>query len=211
MKIPKNLLQKSKEYTICVSSGVDSISACHWLFFNYRLKNIKVLHFNHNLRIQNNIMERKVEDFCSFYGFPLTKFRLKNIPKQDENSLRQQRVEYYLKNEANYINCHHLNDAVESYVANVFTGNPDYTPIRWETEFENGSVIYHPFLKFPKRFFIQYAKENHLMRFVEEDDTNKDLGIRRNHIRHVIVPEMNKWSNLETIVRKKFYERNIKV
>jgi len=155
-------------------------------------------------------MENKVKSFCSEFDFPLEVITLSgnNI---DEKSLREERLNHFKKEQKKFINCHHLNDAVENYVSNTFTGKPEYVPIRWKTELDNWSEIYHPFLKTPKRFFRKYAEENGLNVYIEEDETNIDLSIRRNHIRHVIVPAMNKWSNLETIVRKKFYEKTDRI
>lgn len=207
MTIPRGLLNKEDTYFVGVSGGVDSIAACHWLKYRYRMKNVWGLHFNHNLREQNNKMETKVAEFCAEFEIPVV-FKTLVCPNCDEHSLRQERIKHITSFQTNVINCHHLNDAVESYVSNTFTGHPEYVPIKWKTEFDNGSVIYHPFLRFKKQFFIDYAKENNLFHFVEEDETNTDVSIRRNHIRHVIVPEMNRWSNLETVVRKKFYAKN---
>lgn len=199
----------------CVSAGVDSIAACHWLIHRYHIRsmvNFQIVHFNHGLRPQNDEMQQKVESFAKEFNLFLDVFKL-HADTTDERHLRDLRLsrmkEYAVTrsfaDKPWFMTAHHLNDAVENYINNTISGNPEYMPISLASSFDEFNII-HPFLKTSKRELIEYAEENDLMRFVVEDDTNEDNKYKRNHIRNVVIPELNKWTNLETIVRKKFYE-----
>lgn len=200
----------------CVSGGVDSIAACHWLVNKYRVQkrnpSFSVLHFHHGLRDQNDEMHRKVRWFAQENDLSfVVQYLTPN--KHDENSLRACRIASMCKlsqmaeSQLTFITAHHLDDAVENYVMNCMSGTPEYMPISKETDFGGFRVI-HPFVTVTKTELQQYADEHKLMKFVEEDETNCDLNFKRNHIRKVIVPEIRRWSNLRTVVRNKFYGNN---
>jgi tRNA(Ile)-lysidine synthetase-like protein len=190
IKIIKELLSKDQIYYFSVSSGIDSISAFHWM----KSKNYSVvpIHFNHKLRVQNDIMEQKFIEFCE-------KIRAKYIIGRAENSLktenecRQSRINFYksiFKNNESIITAHHLNDWIESYLLNCFRGKPNHNPFNLISNFENFNII-HPFLVSRKKDLIQYAERNHLLDYVVEDETNfHKKGSRRNWIRNIILPEM---------------------
>jgi len=194
-------------FFVCVSGGIDSIAAGHWLKFNYHKKSFGVYHFNHWLGSINDEMEESVTKFCVDFDIPLhysyrTECRYEDI---SENGLRQWRLDVMKDMGGKFITAHHLNDACENYLSNCFHGNPEYKPIQEFSQF-NGFSIYHPFLKTTKQDFIDYANENDLMKYVVEDPTNKDTKYKRNWIRNVIVPEINQRElGLEKIVLKKFY------
>lgn len=201
----------------CVSAGVDSVAGCHWLVKQFHIckrVSFQILHFNHGLRPQNDVMERKVVELAEYLNIPLTRIRL-NPLSTSECDLRDARIAEYVTlakpfhSEPVFINFHHLNDAVENYVNNCMSGVPEYTPIRYQTDYalESSFKVVHPFLRIPKRELVEYGLKEELERFIEHDETNmQEDYCKRNHIRHNIVPMMNKWTNLETIVKKKFYE-----
>lgn len=216
----QNFLKNHEPQAIfaCVSGGVDSIAGTHWLInqFNILKRNIpfKIVHFNHGLREQNDQMEIKVRSFAEYNNVECLVVKF-SPEKTDEQSLRELRIAAYHSLVSSYkpekpnqrpifINYHHLNDAIENYLFNVMAGTPEYVPIPDVTTFKDFYIL-HPFLTIPKRDLTDYALEHKLFRFVEEDETNSDDKYKRNHVRNVIIPEMNRWTNLETIVKKKFY------
>lgn len=209
IKVNPEFVPKDDFYFL-VSGGVDSIAAAHWMIHNYRRK-CKILHFNHKVQPANEEMYENVWRFTLDFrtGGRFINRDLDEEPAFKDTSeagLRAWR-QYKLRGlGGNFMTAHHLNDAVESYLMNCFSGTPEYQPISWNTMFIDSHTLWHPFLYTPKRDLIHYANENNLMQYVVEDPSNKDNSPKRNWIRNVIVPELDGRSmGIETIVRKKFY------
>jgi tRNA(Ile)-lysidine synthase len=212
MKFFNNLLDKTKEYTFLVSGGVDSIASCHWLSQRTRLK-IKVLHFNHNWQPANKQMEDSVRDFCDTHSLPfqaITRQVEQSMGKQTENDFRQWRLAYMAEQtgHTNYVTAHNLGDCVEQYFMNFLKGCPEYKPIQEKTEFSN-FTIFHPFLLTTKEQMVEWARKNDLTKWVVVDPTNNDLKYQRNWVRHQMLPLIAERTNLETVVRRKFYQKKI--
>jgi tRNA(Ile)-lysidine synthase len=200
------------------SSGVDSIAMTHYALTRRkkmfdRFGSMLALHFNHNLREENDLME---ESFCKFMGdkFPdLTCIVIKNPNKKlkTEDQLRKFRLSYLQNFHSNVIlTAHHLDDAVESYILNTIRGHPEYLPMPFVTKHEDSQLAFcKPFLFTKKKDFIEYAEKHDLMKYVVDDSTNKVTnGSRRNLIRNEILPIFKREKvGLEKIVEKRMRER----
>jgi tRNA(Ile)-lysidine synthase len=192
-------------FTVCVSSGVDSIAAAHWLKHNYH-KKFNILHFNHDVQDINENMEDRVAAFADDFGIKcLYEYRFySSFTDTSENGLREWRLSVMKGYGGKFITAHHLDDACENFLQRTLSGNPEYKPIQEFTQFE-GFSIYHPFLTTTKQDFIDYANENGLMKYVVEDPTNKINDANRNWLRNVVIPEISTRINLRSVVKRKFY------
>ena len=75
------------------------------------------------------------------------------------------------------------------------------------TKFKNFNII-RPFLLSSKDKILEWAKKYELFNFVHEDSTNCDLTIRRNYIRHELLPLMKKNAiSPEKVVKKLVFEK----
>ncbi len=204
MRIFNRFLPK-EELTFLVSGGVDSIAGCHWLKTAYR-QQINILHFNHKCQHINDKMEQQVKAFAAFLGVQIRVItRLPDSPFDcTEAGLREFRLSELAKIGGRYCTGHHLGDATESYIQNMLRGCPEYKPIQEKTKFQN-FTIFHPFLLTTKQDMIDYIQQHDLQQFVVEDPTNNETKNQRNWIRNIILPEIKTRTNLETTVRKKFY------
>jgi tRNA(Ile)-lysidine synthetase-like protein len=204
IKIIKNILPKEKEYFLAVSMGVDSVAA--YLFLKNKGYNINPIHFNHKLRLQNDLMEQKYLELCkNTNSKPIIGYG-ENL--QTENDCRQARINFYKNfcDNGTIITAHHLDDYVESYLLNCFRGHPDKEAFSLESQFENFKII-HPFLLTRKKDFKQYLDRNNYLCYTVEDESNSSTkGSRRNWIRKKIIPEMIK----NKLSLEKFAERKIK-
>ena len=101
--------------------------------------------------------------------------------------------------------CHHLDDAVESYLMNTFTGKvTGRHPLPISTTRTNYKVL-RPFIRTKKKNIIKYAQHYDLMKWVKEDKSNEDLTIRRNWIRLKLRPEIeSEYGSLNKVVAKKY-------
>lgn len=193
------------QFMVAVSGGVDSIAAAHLLKRIYKDRLVGIFHFNHNTRFQNFVMMEKSREFAFSLGL---NFHCSFRDKKDdisESALREDRLQAMKELGSDLILCQHLDDAVESYVMNMLRGCPEYTPIPEVTAFhQTDKFIYRPFLKTRKKDFIDYAKNNDLMKYVEEDETNENTTYRRNFIRHEVLPMFADFG-LPKVVLRKFY------
>lgn len=203
IKIIKKIIPKNKKYYFAVSMGVDSVAA--FIFLRSKGYAVDPIHFNHKLRIQNDLMEMKFLELCEATNSkPIVGYG-KNLNTEAE--CRNARLDFYEKFcNGNIITAHHMDDYIESYLLNCFRGHPNREPIPLESKFNNFKII-HPFLLSRKKDFKQYLERNDYLCYTVEDETNGlTKGSRRNWIRQQIVPEMIK----NKLSLKKFAEIKIK-
>lgn len=195
--ISEILPNKNQDVYVAVSMGVDSVAAMFYL--SYHGYQLKPVHFNHKMRPQNDEMQENfrqmVNDYCYGgrseigYGYDL----------KTEDECRKARLEFFrdLPSKENkiIITAHHLDDYQESYLLNCFRGHPEYKPMNLISDFGSFKII-HPFLLTEKKDFIQFTErfdKGKLKKYITQDETNDIIkGSRRNWIRNVIVPEMEK-------------------
>ena len=207
IKVDRSLIPEG-EFYVAVSGGVDSIAAAHLLIRLYGAR-VKVAHFNHNLRPQNQTMQEGVELFCHHFSTECVVGKRDAFWTKSEDVLREERMEFFKSLYSNVVCCHHNGDAVESYFMNMLRGCPEYVPIPTCTPLDNCKLIkpkmlIRPFMRTKKEDFVNYAVNNKLISYIVEDETNKDSSYRRNWIRNEILP-MFKQFGLSKIVAKKFY------
>jgi tRNA(Ile)-lysidine synthase len=156
-------------------------------------------------------MQERVSKFCNTFNLKLVTGSLDDFPAgsstSTEDSLRNARLSFFgsIPNNPSIVLAHHLDDAVESYLMNCLVGTPEYIPIPERSEWESFTV-HRPFLKNRKKVFINWIKKNNLEKFIVHDETNQDYSFRRNHIRNVVIPSIEKtYEGLPKVVKKKFY------
>lgn len=194
---------------VCVafSGGVDSVAVAHFLKVKAR-KKVKLLHYNHGLRQQNDLMQMVSFEFSKEFGCSFITEKREASQKNSEADLREDRLKFLSKYTKNVLTGHHLDDAVESYFINTFRGHSEYTlpipPISHFTEYN--LTIHRPFIIQKKETLVRYVEDNNLTMFVVEDETNKDEHHLRNFIRNSILPltSQRKDINVETIIKKRY-------
>ena len=185
----KQIVPQKDRVAVAVSMGVDSLAA--YFFLKNRGYGVFPIHFNHKLREQNDVMEKKFLEL-NISGSKIGCF---NGNGGTESDFREARFDFFRKvceeTGCKYvITAHHLDDCVESYLLNCFRGHPEYKPMSLATKFDGFSVL-HPFLLTEKQDFIDYVQKYDLARYVVADETNDVIkGSRRNWVRNVIIPEM---------------------
>ena len=174
MKVIKQLIPKTR-FVLALSGGSDSLAAA--IYFKDKYDFVAV-HFNGNFIPQDSITQANVERFCEVYEIPLV-VELSNVAYVDGSKEAFCRGERYIAlgracknlNIDNVVTGHNLQDAVTSYLWNVFRGNPDFNPIPFETHFEFPDFkVTRPFLLTSKA----EMKESVPQEFVTEDETLLD-------------------------------------
>lgn len=200
-----NSLVPDGSFYVAVSGGVDSIAGVD-LLHRFNPGRVKIFHYNHNLRERNHTMQAAVEAYAEYRNIPLVISIRGSDIGDSEAALRVDRMDAYKALNSDIVVCHHLDDAVESYIMRMIEGNPEYVPIPTQTFFTNSNNrIFRPFLRTYKQDFIDYVDKKNLDVYVVEDETNYDSSYcRRNYIRNEVVPKF-KGMGLPKVVLKKFY------
>lgn len=200
----KNELIEGEEIWVSCSGGIDSIAGAHYLLKKLKLQ-VKLFHYNHNLRDQNDEMEEAVRKFAADYNLPIVVKKLTQMCGTGEAELRHNRylTLQAVANQGTVVTCHHLDDCIESYLMNCFNGTPEYSPIPVSTKFGDTQVV-RPFLLTPKKVFSGYASAYNLDEYIVEDETNQDQKYRRNWVRHRARPVIEEhYPGIRKVVLKK--------
>lgn len=204
IRIDRKLIPTYQFY-VAVSGGIDSLAGAH-LLHRFNPGRVSIFHYNHNLRLQNDMMEHEVRRFAHDISIPFVTEKRDAGGLSDEASLREDRMAAFRKLNSPIVLCHHLDDAVESYVMNMLKGKPEHVPITKMTQLVcSHSTLLRPFIRTRKKDFIDYAESNSICEYLTEDETNIDpTHCRRNYIRHKVLP-MFQGMGLPKVVLKKFY------
>lgn len=207
IKIDYQILPK-EEFYVAVSGGNDSIAASHVLLL--KKKKFSIIHINHKFIPEDDAIADSVKSYAKNLGVEC-KILESPYPPDFENHLgsegwcRKIRMDLFSSLDKNIIMCHHLDDAIESYLMNAFRGNPHYCPIPFETRLNDKCKIIRPFLFTRRQDFEDYVELNPtLKQHIFYDPMNNDLTRMRNWTRHLIIPTIGKqYQGLPKVVRKK--------
>jgi tRNA(Ile)-lysidine synthase len=212
IKVCKELLPKEK-FVLALSGGVDSLAIAH--FLKQSKKNFLAVHNNAKYIAEDDHYERMVVNFCADFDIPLvTKTNTIKVKKSKgaEADCREQRYDVLLNvcsehNIKKIVVCHHLDDCVESYLMNCLNGNSDFIPIPFVTRYPTAFVT-RPFMLTEKSSLLQYVINKGIESYVAEDILNTDLKLKRNWIRHVLLPTIEtKYPGLKKVVKKKMQQQ----
>lgn len=205
-----SLAKRNERVVLLCSSGVDSIAVSHYFLQKFIKKfDVSLLHFNHKLRPQNDLMEESFKAFVKTFTVPYKVEHL-SCENKTEDACRKARLESMRAyTDCTFITAHHLDDCAESYLLNCIRGKEGFLPIPFHTELNDGNCINRPFLFNRKKDLIAYAEKHDLLKYVVEDETNLQVkGSRRNLIRNELLPILEREKvGLTSIVEKKMVER----
>ncbi len=187
------------------SGGLDSTVLLHQLT---QCKNPEItskliaVHVNHGLSDSADDWQNHCITQCQKLKVPIKALSIKIKPEKGESleaiarAARYQALASFMTANSFLVTAHHEDDQIETFLLQLFRGAgikglaamPEIRP------FTRG-YLFRPLLSFTKKALEAYAIKHHLSWI--EDDSNTDFRIRRNFIRHQILPELNKlWPNL---------------
>lgn len=191
-KIPSNVV-------VACSGGIDSMVATH--FFLQGRRGVRLAYFNHDTSYSARA-QQFVEDYANKNNLDLFIGRVKGTKgkRSMEEFWRDERYAFFNRIQTNYLTtCHHLDDAVETWVMSALHGQCKLIPYR------RGPNIYRPFLMTSKKGIVEYATRKNVEWL--EDPSNKRTEYIRNHIRHNMMPNILKVNpGVRTMIRKKLIE-----
>lgn len=189
------LLQKSDRIIAAVSGGMDSMVMCELLLKN-RFKFV-IAHANFGLRgKESDRDEQFVKELANRYK---TSFHIKHFDTlayasanhiSVEMAARELRYNWFYElmvqeNMNRIVTAHHKNDNAETIILNLVRG----TGIRgMHGILPHSGALARPMLFATRQEIGEYARENKIM--YRTDETNNDMEIRRNFIRHQVIPAL---------------------
>jgi tRNA(Ile)-lysidine synthase len=186
------------DFGVAVSGGVDSMAALDFLRKNRGLQ--VVLHYNHATP-GSAAAERLVTEYCKKHNLQcIVGNNTGQCPKGRSLEDWWREIRYAFFEEATdlpVITCHHLNDAVETWLWTSLHGNPRVIPPL------RGKYV-RPFLTTTKSDFVQWASKRNVP--YTNDESNNNIGFIRNYIRHELMPHaLHVNPGIAKVVKKKIY------
>lgn len=218
--IDKSLIKNGDKLVLAVSGGPDSMCLLDVLY-NLKEKfkkvyNIEysliVAHVNHMIREESEKEKIYVKNYCKIFNVPFYYLKkdvvnLSKIEKMSEETYgRKIRYEFFnevlkKENAQKIVTAHNANDDVETILLNLLRGCglKGLTGI----EFEYKNVI-RPLLTVEKKEIMEYNVFQNLNPCI--DKTNFELICKRNKVRNVLIPELEREYNtniIKSILRMK--------
>ena len=187
------------EIVIACSGGVDSMVVTHFLLQGRR--KVRLAFFNHDTS-HSKKAQQFVEKFANDNNVDLHIGRVQGIKgrRSMEEFWRDERYNFFNRIKTNFlITCHHLDDAVETWVMSAMHGQCKIIP------YHRDPNVYRPFLMTSKKTIKEYSERKDVPWI--EDPSNARTEYIRNHIRHSLMPGILKVNpGIRTMLRKKIIE-----
>lgn len=191
-------------FYLAFSGGVDSLVAAH--FFQRGKRDVHLLHFNHGCEYSDDIMDQ-----CRRVAYEMDlPLSCGVISRPDphpgvslEDHWRRERYKFFKlwafgpdEPHKPVVTCHHLDDAVETWVWSSLHGEGKLIPV-------HRHPYLRPFLLTEKSQLIDYAEKNNLKPV--DDPYNRETHLIRNYIRSNLLPHAYYVNpGLRKVIKKKY-------
>lgn len=198
-----------KSIVVALSGGVDSLSLLHALHSartsdsNYSLS---AVYIDHQLQAVSAGWANQNQRFCKSLVIPFQSVQV----EVDKNSsslesaarkARYQALSQFIKNSQTcLVTGQHLNDQAETFLLQLFrgAGSKGLASMPKLTQFAQGYLA-RPLLAVTREALEAYCHSNGLKAI--EDPTNQDTDIRRNFVRHQVMPLIEqKWPQASKVI-----------
>ncbi len=195
-----NWWNKNSSVVIGVSTGVDSMTLL-WLLEHLKSNRPKIIvaYVNHHLRKASEKETSFIKDYCTSHSLTLetADWQVKDHPRYGiEEAGRKFRYRFFEKcmdryNSTTLLTAHHGDDLAETFLMKLIRGGQldSLIGIYQVRPFHHGQLV-RPLLGFSKQQIREFATNKKLKWY--EDETNKDLNVQRNRIRHLVLPLLKK-------------------
>lgn len=197
----KLLTKIPKRINLAFSGGVDSLVAAH--FLSKGKHDLMLLHFNHGCEYSDGI-EEQCRERAESLSVPIVVRKIDDATPNKGQSLedfwRRSRYRFLRSYSDPFITCHHLDDAVETWVWSSLHGTPKLIPVQ-------DDKVLRPFLVTEKAELVSYANRHGLIPV--DDPYNRVNSLTRNYIRVNIMPHAYQINpGLKKVIRKKYLNEN---
>lgn len=188
-------------FVVGYSGGVDSTVLLHAL--HALGAPVHALHVNHQIQNQANDWELHCKTQCEQWGVPFTALRV-NVEPGDLGLEGQARVVRYramfnwMKTQGHTVLlcAHHRDDQLETVLLQLLRGSGlrgvggmrAIGPVGVDRHLHPEIVLGRPLLNCSKESLLEYAHQHQLKHI--EDPSNDDTALRRNWVRHELLPSL---------------------
>lgn len=189
-------LNQAKRLWIAYSGGLDSTLLLNLVAELVPSKKVVALHINHGLHADANSWALTCEHECARLGIDFQGLKIKlDLAANIEANARDKRYAIFADKVGAgelLLTAHHANDQAETVLFRMMRGAgikglggmPDKRSIG------QGQLL-RPLLKYSREQLREFALERGLNWI--EDPSNQDIHLRRNFIRHRIIPELQQY------------------
>lgn len=206
-------LKASDSLVVAYSGGMDSHALLHVASnLKYVDKDIKVtaIHVNHNLNPNAKKWEEHCQKTCEELDIKLIikSIQTKIAPKSGQSQeaiardLRYKALSELLGSHDCLLTAHHLDDQAETLLLQLLrgAGPKGLSSMSARAQFPT-FILLRPLLSFSEQELQNYASKNRLKWI--EDESNTDINIGRNFIRHEVVPKIKQnWKGMLTTLSR---------
>ena len=180
---------------VAISGGVDSTALLHAVSqtVGQAVVNVRVqgLHIHHGLVANADLLAEAAQRSCDACQVPLATIAVEVAPGGSvEAAAREARYaafSYFLVPGDLLLLAHHADDQVETALFRLFRGSRVAGLDGMPEERRVGQArLYRPLLQLTRQTIVEYARVNDLAWV--EDESNADLSLDRNYIRHSALP-----------------------
>lgn len=190
-------------YVVAFSGGVDSMVLLHLAARFIKPAHLSAVHVDHGLQAQSCEWSEHCRRICSRLGVRFRSRAVRIETRSGESTEALAREARYaaltqaMSPEAVLLTAHHQADQSETLLLQLFRGAgvTGCAGIARERVLAEGRLA-RPLLNVPKQTILDYADE-HGLDWIE-DPSNGDTSLRRNWIRHSLLPQLRgQWPGLD--------------
>jgi len=174
----------------------------------YSHLHLSAIHVNHQLQTDALAWEAHCQQQCEQLGIALMICRVDATPKDrqsPEQAAREARYDAFaehLSEDDILVTAHHANDQAETLLLQLMrgAGTAGLSAMPMSRSFK-GMNLYRPLLGFSRQMLQDFANHKNLQWV--EDPSNQETDIRRNFIRHEVMPVLDKqWPEPEKSINQ---------
>ncbi|WP_394672543.1 tRNA lysidine(34) synthetase TilS [Limnobacter sp.] len=188
-------------FVVAYSGGVDSTVLLHAL--HSMGLSLHAVHVNHQIQQQADSWEAHCKSQCEQWGVPFTALRVDVEPgdlglEGQARVVRYRAIFNWMKtNQHTVLLCAHLrDDQLETVLLQLLRGSGlrgvgamrVVGPVGVDRHLHPQLLLCRPLLNCSKASLLEYARLNHLQHI--EDPSNDDTTLRRNWVRHELLPSL---------------------
>jgi tRNA(Ile)-lysidine synthase len=188
-------------FVVAYSGGVDSTVLLHAM--HVMGLPLHAVHVNHQIQAQANDWETHCKNQCEQWGVPFTALRVDVEPgnlgiEGQARVARYRAIFNWMKaNQHHVLLCaHHRDDQLETVLLQLLRGSGlrgvggmrAIGPVGVDRNLHPELLLCRPLLNWSKASLLEYAQVNRLPHI--EDPSNDDTTLRRNWVRHELLPSL---------------------
>lgn len=187
-------LPRQSRFVVAFSGGADSSALLHALArIPEAASRARAIHIHHGLHLLANDWAHHCIVTCAGLGIPCVVRRIEARaapdlgPEGSARAARYQALREMLAESEVLLTAHHESDQAETVLLQLFRGCavPGLAAIPRSQPFGRGQLV-RPLLEIPGAALRDYL-QHHQVAWIE-DPSNSDCGLRRNYLRHRIMP-----------------------